>query len=241
MAADSTYTIHYLLLQEYYATVSVARQAFIGPLEKPPPPKPKPPKRPSQPTPTPQTQLCQACEPGPPDQAKTDFIAFATRKRVLDGTPPARNVQQRLSDGWLNADTEPRTPEAACTPPLSRCNTAHPEKSDTHRPPSHADQPRSDQVPTANRTRVKRSRFPAGSPEEAGSEPTPKTPRVVPHAGRVRMVWFHAMVLFDRLARPPLHPKCRCRQDGAGRGRIVGCFGVCGSGGLWRRWIGCCL
>ena len=38
MAADSTYTIHYLLLQEYHTTVSVARQAFIGPLEKPPPP-----------------------------------------------------------------------------------------------------------------------------------------------------------------------------------------------------------
>ena len=78
MAADSTYTIHYLILQEYHATVSLARQAFIGPLENPPPPKPKPPKRPSQPTPTPQTQLCQACEPGPPDQANTDFIAFAT-------------------------------------------------------------------------------------------------------------------------------------------------------------------
>ena len=29
MAADSTYTIHYLLLQEYHATVSVARQASI--------------------------------------------------------------------------------------------------------------------------------------------------------------------------------------------------------------------
>ena len=49
MAADSTYTIHYLILQEYHATVSLARQAFIGPLENPPPPKPKPPKRPSQP------------------------------------------------------------------------------------------------------------------------------------------------------------------------------------------------
>ena len=129
---------------------------------------------------TPQAQLCQACEPGPPDQARTDFIAFATRKWVLDGTPPARNVQQRLSDGWLNADTGPRTPEAACTPPPSHCNTAHPEKSDTHHPPDHADQPRSDRAPTADRSRVKRSHFTAGSPEEAESEPTPKPPRTTP-------------------------------------------------------------
>ena len=48
----------------------------------------------------------------------------------------------------------------------------------------------------------------------------------VPHARRAHVVDSRAVVLIV-LARPPLHPKSRYRQDDEGRGRIVSCVVVC--------------